>query len=248
MTLSDARYDLICFDFWWTLFTSDPTHSIDRHTYRVQAFLDALESPPELPDSEAVSRTMVAEWGRFNQVHKDEHRTLTNMERAEWLASQLGCRLRTDAVDGLLERFEDSLFISPPEIIEGIPGLLSRLAATGTPLAIISDTSYSTGKTLRSLMQDNEILRHFDVLTFSDEVGRAKPHASVFEQTLAQAGVAAGRAIHIGDREDTDVAGAKDAGLDAVLFLAATTRISESASRADHVVHSVDELAAVLGL
>ena len=185
---------------------------------------------------------MIAEWGRFNQVHHDEQRTLTKEERVRWLAGQLDCELDEAKVPALLEALEESLFVTRPDAVEGMPELVRALSEHYV-LAIISDTSYSGGRTLRKLLVDFGILDQFAVTTFSDEMGRAKPHPDLFERTLKQAGFAPEEAIHIGDREDTDVRGAKAAGLDAILFLAASKKKDASGTEADFVARTVMDLA-----
>lgn len=241
------HYRLVCFDLWWTLVTSNHAQSKQRHAYRREAFRTAVKATDAVPSPEAVSKAMVAEWGRFNQVHHDERRTLSNEERAYWLAEQLHCELDERKVPALVEAFEDSLFVTRPNIVEGMADLIRRLSDQYT-LAIISDTSYSGGRMLRKLLADEGMLEHFSVTTFSDEMGSAKPHRAAFERTLEAVGIEPSDAVHIGDREDTDVCGAQAVGMDAVLFLAATTNKKAPRTKADHVALSVSELATLLGV
>jgi putative hydrolase of the HAD superfamily len=56
-----------------------------------------------------------------------------------------------------------------------------------------------------------------DGVVTSADVGSAKPDPEVFERALAVAGVAAEDALHVGDSLDNDVAGARAAGIRAVL-------------------------------
>jgi hypothetical protein len=98
-----------------------------------------------------------------------------------------------------------------------MPELLGTLRGK-VRLALISDTAFSGGDTLRRFLYSEGILEAFEVLTFSDHVGWAKPHAAVFQHTLAVVGVSAERAIHVGDREWSDVVGAKGVGMKAILF------------------------------
>jgi HAD superfamily hydrolase (TIGR01549 family) len=214
-----VKYQLVCFDFWDTLYTSSRRHSLRRHAFRVEALIRALADQAGCPDRETVSQLMLSEWRRFTEIHVRERRTPANRERIAWMVAELSCGQPGEAaLDDLLEALEESLFVDPPVLVEGARALLQRLSQE-VPLAIISDTSYSTGRTLRRLLEKSGILRHFAATTFSDEVGRAKPHPSMFQHTLETFDLSPGQAVHIGDREETDVAGAKDVGLDAILFL-----------------------------
>lgn len=58
--------------------------------------------------------------------------------------------------------------------------------------------------------------RLFDVVLSAESVGRAKPHPAMFERALADAGVAADEAAHVGDHPEHDVLAARGAGLHAV--------------------------------
>jgi putative hydrolase of the HAD superfamily len=56
-----------------------------------------------------------------------------------------------------------------------------------------------------------------DVVT-SAEVGAPKPNPRVFERALGIAGVEPEEALHVGDKVDNDVEGARAAGIRAVLL------------------------------
>lgn len=56
----------------------------------------------------------------------------------------------------------------------------------------------------------------FDVVLSSESVGRAKPDPAMFRRALADTGVAAGEALHVGDHPEQDVLAARSHGLGAV--------------------------------
>jgi FMN hydrolase / 5-amino-6-(5-phospho-D-ribitylamino)uracil phosphatase len=58
--------------------------------------------------------------------------------------------------------------------------------------------------------------RLFDVVLSAESVGRAKPDPAMFHRALADAGVAADEAVHVGDHPEHDVLAARGAGLHAV--------------------------------
>jgi putative hydrolase of the HAD superfamily len=53
---------------------------------------------------------------------------------------------------------------------------------------------------------------------FSDEFGHAKPARSIFDYALTRFNCGAERAVHIGDRWETDVVGAMRAGIEPIQF------------------------------
>jgi putative hydrolase of the HAD superfamily len=53
-------------------------------------------------------------------------------------------------------------------------------------------------------------------VTFSDECGIRKPARAIFLRTLADLGVTAEQAVHVGDDSILDVEGARDAGMSVI--------------------------------
>lgn len=77
-----------------------------------------------------------------------------------------------------------------------------------------------------------------------------KPNRPMFEAALNLLGTAAASTLMIGDRLDTDIDGAKAAGLRTALVLTGVTTRAElaaSASQPDHVYHDLTELIADFG-
>ncbi len=76
----------------------------------------------------------------------------------------------------------------------------------------------------------------------SGDIVRAyKPHREIFEEALRISGCAAGEVIHIGDSYDTDVVGARSAGIRPVLLLRGHRQRYDD-------VEAVDGLTQTLGL
>jgi len=57
----------------------------------------------------------------------------------------------------------------------------------------------------------------FDVTAFSSDVGFAKPDPRIFHRVLRDLAVEPGEAVFVGDRPEDDVAGARAAGMKAIL-------------------------------
>lgn len=97
-----------------------------------------------------------------------------------------------------------------PDTWETLPALRKR----GLIVGVVSNWVWQLPELLHAL----DLIGHFDFVAASARVGYDKPHRGIFDYALAQAGVAADEALHVGDRLDADVAGARAAGLDAVLL------------------------------
>jgi putative hydrolase of the HAD superfamily len=70
---------------------------------------------------------------------------------------------------------------------------------------------------LADWLQTAGLLEHVDAVVTSAEVGVAKPGRAIFEHALGLAGARADEAVHVGDSVENDVAGARAAGIRAVL-------------------------------
>jgi putative hydrolase of the HAD superfamily len=83
----------------------------------------------------------------------------------------------------------------------------------------------------------------FDAVIVSGEVGHRKPRREIFDLALAELGVSAADALHVGDNQVADVAGAQAAGMVAVWI---NRTGAAAASDPHHVVTDLRELLALL--
>jgi FMN phosphatase YigB (HAD superfamily) len=74
------------------------------------------------------------------------------------------------------------------------------------------------GFALRSFLESEWVLRFFDFLAFSDEIGLRKPDARVFDLVAKKLEAHPESIVHIGDNLRIDVCGAKNAGFRAIHF------------------------------
>jgi putative hydrolase of the HAD superfamily len=95
------------------------------------------------------------------------------------------------------------------------PGALRSLRAAGLSLVAVSNWDVS----LPDALAQAGVAALLDGAISSAEVGADKPRPEIFARALALAGgVAAAEALHVGDRVEEDVAGARAAGIRAVLL------------------------------
>ena len=109
----------------------------------------------------------------------------------------------------LNERLQDA-FVEclelAPEDGECLRSLSARL-----PLGLVSN--YPCGQTIRRSLRVLGIEDCFPTCVVSGDLGRVKPHASVFEAALEQLDCAPDRVLFVGDRWDADMVGARDVGM-----------------------------------
>jgi putative hydrolase of the HAD superfamily len=92
---------------------------------------------------------------------------------------------------------------------------LPELRRGGRRLVVVSNWDFSLGEVLERVGLRGLV----DAVLTSAQVGARKPEPEIFAQALAVAGVPAAAAIHVGDSLEEDVAGARGAGIEAVLVV-----------------------------
>jgi putative hydrolase of the HAD superfamily len=111
----------------------------------------------------------------------------------------------------LADRFTDP---SSYRVFPDVLPTLRRLRGAGLGLALVSNWS----DRLPPLLQALGLASWFDVLAVSQTVGAEKPDPALFRHALESLGVAPEHAVHVGDRWENDVLGARAAGLAAWLL------------------------------
>ena len=91
---------------------------------------------------------------------------------------------------------------------------LAHTRAAGLKTAVISNSN----GTIRTLLAHLDLLPLIDVVLDSGEEGVEKPNPEIFRRALVRTGVAPHEAVYIGDLHAIDIAGARSAGLHAILL------------------------------
>ena len=139
-----------------------------------------------------------------------------------------------------LKRLYFECFSSEP--LPGIRRVLKELSGRYV-LAVISN---AISPWPRLFLEREGLLRYFRAVVISGEVGWRKPHKRIFEIALGRLGLEAGQVAHVGDSPVDDVAGAKGAGMRAILLLRPGYEAGPWDVEPDAVIHSLSELSAVL--
>ncbi len=236
----------ITIDFWNTLV--DSSNGEARKRYRMASLRKALHSEGRRWDEEEIAAAFKRVYEAFEERWFGEKRTMSASESIALIWEFLGVRMSAGAHDSVSAAFEESILHAMPALLPGAADAVAELARK-YKLALISDTALSPGVALRDVLDRLGIGRHFKTMVFSDETGVAKPHPLAFETALKACGAEAKEAVHIGDIERTDVAGAKQAGMMALLFRGdAKARYfdPEASTAADAVAYSWEEAVRIL--
>jgi putative hydrolase of the HAD superfamily len=172
----------------------------------------ALASRGVVVGEAAAERAMRAEMSYY-RAHHDEASDRAGLEDlrgrcAGIIRAELALAVpAADVLDALLEALRFRAF---PEVAE----VLRALRARGAALVVVSNWDVS----LHDVLVRTGLSDLVDAVVTSAEAGVAKPDPAIFHAALARAGgVAPAEALHAGDSLEADVAGARAAGLEAVL-------------------------------
>jgi HAD superfamily hydrolase (TIGR01549 family) len=148
---------------------------------------------------------------------RDEHRGYITADRIRWLLGQLAIERpeHCEHIARAVEEIDDTLTAVPPGLLAGAADGIRTLAAR-YKLGIISDTGFASGRAQDKLLAQDGLLEFFSATVYSVDVGHAKPRAEPFRRALELLDVSAGDAVHVGDIERTDIAGALAVGMRAV--------------------------------
>jgi putative hydrolase of the HAD superfamily len=194
--------------------------------------VDELAARGVVVGEDAARAAMLAEMSYYRAHHDEavDWQSLKDLRRrcAAVVQEQLQTSLPLDDVlDALLGAIR---FRAYPEA----PGVLARLRAGGARLAVVSNWDIS----LHDVLERTGLRPLVDAVVISAELRVAKPDPAIFRAALDRLGAPADGAVHVGDSLEHDVAGARAAGLDAVLV----ARNGAPAPEGVRVVRSLAEL------
>jgi putative hydrolase of the HAD superfamily len=158
-------------------------------------------------------RAMLAEMAYYRAHHDeaDSWAALRDLRRrcAALVAGELDTALPlSDVEDALLAALR---FRAYPEV----PEALAALRAGGARLAVVSNWDVS----LHDVLERTALRPLVDVVVTSAEARVAKPDPRIFAIALERLGAPRDGAVHVGDSLEVDVAGARAAGVGAVLVV-----------------------------
>ena len=92
--------------------------------------------------------------------------------------------------------------------------ILDILKSQGLTLGLISNMNTSANE----VMENMGLTPYMDFAVTSGEVGMEKPHPPIFREALRRAATDAADAVHVGDQLTSDIEGAANMGIGAVLL------------------------------
>lgn len=234
----------VTFDFWSTLYHDNERELFDR---RCQIVIEMARINGVEPDFSELERAFEHSFLLFREEWLKNHRTLDSRELLLAIARQLQIIPDEESLGLAVSLMEEATLQKPPKPMEKALETLQALKEMVPDIrfAVISDTGFTPGRTLRKIMESDGLDGFFRHMTFSDELRASKPSSKAFGTTLEALSVSADETIHVGDIEMTDIRGALDAGMTAVLFTGGKMRVFAS-SDAHYIIPSLDLLMEII--
>jgi len=230
----------ITFDCWDTLIDDDGSRDKKRKEYFHLIFKD--NGSPVTQDE---MDKLFSKEAKLFQNHIIEHnKTQNSRARVETILKLAGAQMPESEISKIAEYGDQVALEFRPPVVPGIKEALDVISKI-YKLGIICNTGWHSAKTVRQLLKDYDFPKYFSHLTFSDEAGVAKPHKQIFEYTLEKLGFRTEEAVHIGDSEYSDIVGAKQANMRAILFTGVNDKYKDNNS-ADLTISTYRNLVEIL--
>jgi putative hydrolase of the HAD superfamily len=240
-----AMIRAVTFDLWETLIKDVPEHEPLLRSRRIGDISGVLRRSGFDPDPAAMEHAHHEVWLRMDAVWRSR-RDLSTLEQTRlYLDIALGSefhRLTGAVLDEAARFYGESLLHFPPRLVDGAVEALAHARARGIRVALICNTGRTPGRVLRIILEKLGASPHIEHYCFSNELGICKPDPEIFRRALDPLGVPAAEAIHVGDRPDLDLAGARAAGLRSVHLRVQNAPEGE----ADHVIRTMRDLPAII--
>lgn len=219
--MQERNIKAVTFDLWNTLIVDTPKGGKNRAAKRIDVTLETLNQ-----EEFSYSRDRIADayWKSQAGFEGVRQRGLdTPFEEQmdiyfDLIDEGLSGRLRPSAKERITADHAEAYLEDPPALMNGAIEALEIISSRRYKIALICNSGATPGSHQRQYLSDVGVAQYMETLTFSDEEGLAKPAAQIFHTTLNTIGVPTDAAVHIGDRPETDILGAKNVGMKAVLI------------------------------
>lgn len=209
--------EAVLFDFWDTLIFCESRENRRLRRIRIRGLTETLVGAGFSVSQEAVEKAMKSVDSEYDRVGGETGRDFDAKSQVQMMMEILGVPKSNKRLSqNLWNIYARSILSVKLGTRDGAERVLCFLKERGHKIGLICNTGRTPGIVIREILRNVGLLQYFDVLMFSNEYGLLKPRPEIFLETLSRIDVEPSGAVHIGDRPDLDVLGAKNAGLKAI--------------------------------
>jgi putative hydrolase of the HAD superfamily len=203
----------VSFDFWRTLFKSNPQFSSAR-----VALLRENFNPNKLNDTQISS--IIENIGyAVDNINKITLESVSASEMNAALLLKMGMHPNPNVLNDFEKKVTDLFVNFPPNLISlNTNSILERLGESGVTISLASNTAFVCGDVLDTILSNAKLSNHFLFKVYSDKINRSKPAPDFFSNVYQTATAlnknlnAKGSILHVGDDFHADIEGAKNFG------------------------------------
>jgi len=207
----------VFFDFWDTLIYEDQAEDQKLKHIRVKGLTQVLADAGFSISPKDVAQAVEAVDVESDRVREKTGREFDTKSQVQMMMEKLGIPKSNERLSQNLWRvYTHSILSIKLKARDDAEPILRSLKERGYKIGLICNIGRTPGVVIREILQKFGFLRYFDVLMFSDECGFRKPRPEIFLEAISRMDAEPSETVHIGDRPDLDVLGAKGAGLKAI--------------------------------
>jgi len=169
-------------------------------------------------DDELLAAGHRAALGHDDPAFTARYRELVLGDTSQRPYTELLAELGIEDPDSFIDA-EHEVWLGAHQVLASAQALLEALLARGLRTGLVANSWPDPARVLRADAERYGLAPYLDVQVWSEEVGARKPEPAIFLRALAELGVEPVDAMYVGDRLDTDVAGAGALGMTTVQAL-----------------------------
>jgi len=199
------KYNMVYFDLDHTLFDFDRTEKES-----LEVVLAKASEEPTLEKLKRYKEINAKLWSEFSSGKYTKE--FIAIERFRRFFNEFG-------INGISPEEASALFVKElskrGHFLSGAESFLKKLKAMGQRMAVITN---GIKKVQESRKQAAKLERFFEFLLTSEEAGKPKPFPEIFHLAASKSGIPLEDSVYVGDNLETDYAGAKNAGIEFILY------------------------------
>lgn len=206
----------VTFDLWFTLIYSDEELEAYYRKKRLEAIVEIF-SKLNIKLSLVDAKELLLRANKEIEKRNKEVNSTQPKERINIMARFLGLNISEEFLSWASRVFSDAGFDKLPYLNKEAISTLNLIKNLGLKIGLITNVSRD-GRAYEKLLKRLKIIDYFDSLSFSSEVGYAKPNKNIFNHAINNLKLRPSEVVHVGDLYELDVFGAINFGMKAILY------------------------------